>query len=72
MGIPVCVTGIPALALQNGSLTRQRVRDEVAGGDWARFNAMLGASAPGNGGAVGFFFDQVGMGPSAHAARPVT
>ena len=45
------------LCYKNGSLTRERVRDEAAGGSWDKFNALLAAGAPGNGGALGFYVD---------------
>lgn len=46
------------LCYKNGSLTRERVRNEAAGGSWDAFNAMLAAQPAGNGGHVGFFIDQ--------------
>jgi len=35
------------LCYKNGSLTRERVRDAVAGGSWDAFNALLAQGAPG-------------------------
>ena len=43
------------LCYKNGSLTREKIRDTVAGGNWDTFNALLAKGQPGNGGAVGFF-----------------
>jgi xylulokinase len=40
---------------KNGALTRELVRDRVAGGSWDRFNRALDDTKPGNGGCVGFY-----------------
>jgi len=45
------------LCYKNGSLTRERVRDRVAGGSWDTFNAMLNETKPGNTGQLGFYID---------------
>ncbi len=53
---PVDPAGYMALVCyKNGSLTREHVRDEVAGGSWDAFNRMLAATTPGNSGRIGFF-----------------
>lgn len=52
------------LCYKNGSLTRERVRDAAAGGAWDAFNASLASSTPGNGGALGFYFDQPEITPT--------
>jgi hypothetical protein len=38
---------------KNGSLLRERVRDEVAGGSWDSFNSLLGETPRGNFGNLG-------------------
>ncbi len=43
------------ICYKNGSLTRERIRDEQAGGSWDRFAEALAATAPGNGGHIGFY-----------------
>ena len=58
-GNPINPRGYMALICwKNGSLTRESVRDEFAGGSWARFNQALAATPPGNGGRLGFFFKE--------------
>ena len=52
------------LCYKNGSLTRERVRDTVAGGSWDTFNALLAAGKPGNDGAIGFYVDAPEITPS--------
>jgi len=56
------------LCYKNGSLTRERVRDAAAGGSWDAFNASLTKSAPGNGGSLGFYFDQPEITPTVLVA----
>jgi xylulokinase len=43
---------------QNGSLTREAVRNRCAGGSWEQFNALLRKSGPGNGGQIGLYFEE--------------
>ena len=38
---------------KNGSLTRERIRDESAGGSWDHFNQLLDSTPRGNFGNVG-------------------
>ncbi|KAG5180776.1 hypothetical protein JKP88DRAFT_349367 [Tribonema minus] len=45
------------LVYKNGGVTRQRMRDEHAGGDWAAFEELLAGSPPGNDGVMGLFLD---------------
>jgi xylulokinase len=56
------------LCYKNGSLTRERVRDAVAGGSWDAFGKLLAEGAPGNGGAVGFYIDAPEITPHIPAA----
>ena len=46
------------ICYKNGSLTRERIRDERVGGSWDRFNAALGRTKPGNGGCIGFYIQE--------------
>lgn len=43
---------------------REAVRNEVAGGNWDSFNAILNGSKPGNGGQIGFFFNSPEITPT--------
>jgi len=43
---------------KNGSLTREYVRDQSAGGSWNKFNRDLGQGKPGNGGNIGFYIKE--------------
>lgn len=43
------------LCYKNGSLTREFVRDQAAGGSWKTYTAQLDSSQPGNGGKIGFY-----------------
>jgi len=47
---------IAMLCYKNGPLAREKVRNEYANGDWARFNELVAASTPGNGGYWGLYF----------------
>ncbi len=39
----------------NGSLTREYIRDQAAGGSWEGFNQALAQTRPGNAGHIGFY-----------------
>jgi xylulokinase len=43
---------------QNGSLTREKIRNESAGGSWDTFAQLLSEHPPGNGGHIGFYFNE--------------
>uniref|UniRef100_A0A673BUU6 Xylulose kinase n=1 Tax=Sphaeramia orbicularis TaxID=375764 RepID=A0A673BUU6_9TELE len=45
------------LCFKNGSLTRERIRNECAGGSWEVFSAALRETPLGNDGNIGFYFD---------------
>ncbi|CAM9645235.1 unnamed protein product [Ascophyllum nodosum] len=45
------------LVYKNGSLGRQRVRDELCSGSWEKFDAVLASTPAGNGGRIGLFVD---------------
>ncbi|KAI9510488.1 actin-like ATPase domain-containing protein [Russula earlei] len=47
---------IAMLCYKNGSLAREKVRNEYASGDWARFNELVAARTPGNEGYWGLYF----------------
>ena len=44
-------------SFKNGSLVRERIRNEQASGSWDVFNEMLNATPPGNNGNIGIYFD---------------
>jgi xylulokinase len=44
------------ICFKNGSLVREWVRDEVAGGSWSAFEAMAKETPAGNMGRIGFYF----------------
>ncbi|CAM9733519.1 unnamed protein product [Pylaiella littoralis] len=45
------------LVYKNGSLARERVRDELCSGSWAELDKVLASTPPGNGGRIGLFVD---------------
>ncbi|XP_040921617.1 xylulose kinase isoform X2 [Toxotes jaculatrix] len=53
------------LCFKNGSLTRERVRNECAGGSWEVFSAALRDTPLGNNGNMGFYFDTMEITPPA-------
>lgn len=53
------------LCFKNGSLTRERVRNECAGGSWEGFSAALRDTPLGNNGHIGFYFDTMEITPPA-------
>ncbi|XP_063159413.1 xylulose kinase isoform X7 [Candoia aspera] len=53
------------LCYKNGSLMREKVRDELALGSWEEFSKALGSTAAGNYGNVGFYFDVMEITPEA-------
>ncbi|CAJ1081570.1 xylulose kinase isoform X1 [Xyrichtys novacula] len=52
------------LCFKNGSLTRERIRNECAEGSWELFSAALRDTPLGNNGHIGFFFDVMEITPS--------
>ncbi|XP_033841964.1 xylulose kinase [Periophthalmus magnuspinnatus] len=52
------------LCFKNGSLVRQRIRDEL-GGSWGHFSSALSSSPLGNHGNIGFYFDVLEILPAA-------
>lgn len=53
------------LCFKNGSLTRERVRNQSAGGSWDLFSSFLRETPLGNDGNVGFYFDTMEITPPA-------
>lgn len=45
------------MCYKNGSLTRERIRDQYASGDWDQFCKLLNSVPRGNFGNIGFYFD---------------
>jgi xylulokinase len=56
------------LCYKNGSRCRESVRDRVAGADWDRFANLVAHAPVGNGGAMGFFFDEPEITPDVKEA----
>ncbi|PIK52463.1 hypothetical protein BSL78_10667 [Apostichopus japonicus] len=53
------------LCYKNGSLTRERLRNERAKGSWDKFNQLLRSAPPGNEGNIGIYFDVQEITPAA-------
>ncbi|KAM8822660.1 xylulose kinase isoform 2-T3 [Spinachia spinachia] len=53
------------LCFKNGSLTRERIRNESAGGSWELFSLALRDTPLGNNGHMGFYFDSMEITPPA-------
>jgi xylulokinase len=64
---PTTPNGYMALVCyKNGSLTREDVRDRVAGASWPKFDQLLKASPAGNDGNLGFFFKETEITPQGY------
>ncbi|GAA6067263.1 xylulose kinase isoform X1, partial [Tachysurus ichikawai] len=50
---------------KNGSLTRERIRNECARGSWEDFSNALRSTPMGNNGNIGMYFDAVEITPPA-------
>jgi xylulokinase len=59
------------ICFKNGSLARQRVRDEVAGASWATFDALLTSSPVGNEGHMGLYYFEPEITPTLNHAAVV-
>ncbi len=44
-------------SFKNGSLTRERIRDQLAHSSWEEFDALLACTPPGNNGNIAMYFD---------------
>ncbi|XP_037549954.1 xylulose kinase [Nematolebias whitei] len=53
------------LCFKNGSLTRERIRNECTRGSWEVFSAALRETPLGNNGNIGFYFDRMEITPPA-------
>uniref|UniRef100_A0AAY4AA46 Xylulose kinase n=1 Tax=Denticeps clupeoides TaxID=299321 RepID=A0AAY4AA46_9TELE len=53
------------ICYKNGSFTRERIRNERAGGSWDTFSRALNATPVGNDGNLGIYFDTLEITPSA-------
>ncbi|XP_059496087.1 xylulose kinase isoform X3 [Stegostoma tigrinum] len=52
------------ICFKNGSLTREKVRDERASRSWDEFAKVLKTTCPGNNGNLGFYFDVMEITPA--------
>ncbi len=52
------------IVFKNGSLTREMIRDTCADGSWKTYDDMLGKTAPGNGGRIGFYINEPEITPT--------
>uniref|UniRef100_A0A452FYZ6 Xylulose kinase n=1 Tax=Capra hircus TaxID=9925 RepID=A0A452FYZ6_CAPHI len=50
-------------SFKNGSLMREKIRDESASGSWSEFSKALQSTEMGNGGNLGFYFDVMEITP---------
>ncbi|NXA44613.1 XYLB kinase, partial [Nothocercus julius] len=53
------------LCFKNGSLMRERIRDDCAAGSWDEFSKALTSTVAGNNGNLGFYFDVMEITPEA-------
>lgn len=60
-----CLSYMALICFKNGSLTRERIRNECAGGSWEAFSSALRSTPPGNHGNIGVYFDTMEITPSA-------
>ncbi|ELK13644.1 xylulose kinase isoform X1 [Pteropus alecto] len=51
------------LCFKNGSLMREKIRDEAASCSWSKFSEALRSTEMGNGGNLGFYFDVMEITP---------
>jgi len=61
-------TAMLMCVFKNGSLTRQAVRDRVAGADWNRFNSALASTPAGNNGCMQFTYLESEITPTTHSS----
>lgn len=57
------------LCFSNGSLTREAMRDRVAGGSWDEFNRMIDSTLRGNLGYMGIYYDTAEIVPRVGEGR---
>uniref|UniRef100_A0A8V1A773 Xylulose kinase n=1 Tax=Gallus gallus TaxID=9031 RepID=A0A8V1A773_CHICK len=58
-------TYMALLCFKNGSLMRERIRNECASGSWDEFSKALSSTVAGNNGNLGFYFDVMEITPEA-------
>ncbi|NXX19901.1 XYLB kinase, partial [Podargus strigoides] len=58
-------TYMALLCFKNGSLMRERIRDDCASGSWDEFSKALSSTVAGNNGNLGFYFDVMEITPAA-------
>ncbi|XP_029864515.1 xylulose kinase isoform X4 [Aquila chrysaetos chrysaetos] len=58
-------TYMALLCFKNGSLMRERIRDDCASGSWDEFSKALSSTVAGNNGNLGFYFDVMEIIPEA-------
>uniref|UniRef100_A0A8B9VAF6 Xylulose kinase n=2 Tax=Anas TaxID=8835 RepID=A0A8B9VAF6_9AVES len=58
-------TFMALLCFKNGSLMRERIRDDCASGSWDEFSKALSSTVAGNNGNLGFYFDVMEITPEA-------
>ncbi|XP_074687144.1 xylulose kinase isoform X4 [Strix aluco] len=58
-------TYMALLCFKNGSLMRERIRDDCASGSWDEFSKALSSTVAGNDGNLGFYFDVMEITPEA-------
>ena len=51
------------LCYKNGSVTRERIRNEEADGSWEYFNKLLNSTPRGNFGNIGLYYDYLEITP---------
>ncbi|XP_030624429.1 xylulose kinase isoform X2 [Chanos chanos] len=60
-----CQSYMALICFKNGSLTRERIRNERAQGSWELFSNALRSSPMGNNGNIGIYFDAMEITPPA-------
>ncbi|XP_067291264.1 xylulose kinase isoform X2 [Pseudorasbora parva] len=60
-----CSAYMALICFKNGSFTRERIRNECAGGSWERFSSALSSTPMGNNGNLGMYFDVMEITPPA-------
>lgn len=58
-----CDTYMSLVCFKNGSLTRERIKDDCAEGSWEKFSEYLTKTPTGNNGNIGIYFDVMEIQP---------
>ncbi|KAM6953860.1 xylulose kinase [Aplochiton taeniatus] len=64
-----CASYMALICFKNGSLTRERIRNECAGGSWEIFSSALKDTPLGNHGNIGIYFDAMEITPPAEGVH---